>query len=73
MKHFVFSLTITPENWQEFYRRPKSTVGATTVDGRRIQFAAKHLQRHISRDGVRGLFVLTINEKNDFVSLERQR
>ena len=73
MKNFVFSLTITADNWLEFYRTPRSTVVATTFDGRKIQFAAKHLLRHVGHNGVRGVFVLTIDDKNDFVSLDRQR
>ena len=73
MKRFTFSVSITPESWADFYRQPRSTVVATTQNGQRVKFAAKHLQRHVTRDGVQGIFVLTIDGKNDFVSLERHR
>ena len=73
MKKFAFSISIKPDAWLEYYRSPKSTVVATTFDGRRVQFAAKHLTKHVTRDGITGIFVLTIDAQNDFVSLERQR
>ena len=71
MKEFVFSLKITSDAWLDYYRSPQSTVVATTVDGRRIRFAARHLVRHVTRDGVLGRFVLIIDNNNDFVSLNR--
>ena len=52
MNEFVFEITITPERWAEFYRSPNTTVIARSYDGRRVQFAARHLQRHVTRDGV---------------------
>ena len=73
MNKFAFSINIHPDSWIEYYRSPKSTVVATAFDGRRIQFAAKHLKKHVTRDGITGIFVLTIDANNDFVSLERER
>ena len=70
MKAFVFSLRIVPEKWVEFYRNPKANIIATTLEGRRVQFAAKHVQKFVTRDGVSGVFKLTIDDNNDFVNLE---
>ncbi len=73
MHEFVFEITIPPEKWGEYYRSPNTTVIAQSYDGRRVQFAARHLQRHISREGVRGVFRLVIDRDNNFVSLDRVR
>ena len=72
MKEFEFSLKITSDAWLDYYRSPQSTVVATTVDGRRIRFAARHLVRHVTRDGIVGYFILRIDHNNDFVSLTRR-
>ena len=70
MKEFVFDLRITPESWLEFYRQPSATVVATTHRRQRVKFQARHLQRFVTRNGIRGTFKLTIDDNNDFVSLE---
>lgn len=71
MNEFVFEITITPERWAEFYRSPNTTVIARSYDGRRVQFAARHLQRHVTRDGVRGVFRMVIDGDRNFVRLDR--
>ncbi len=73
MNEFVFEISISPEKWGEYYRSPNTTVIARSFDGRRVQFAARHLQRHISREGVRGVFRMLIDGDNNFVSLDRVR
>ena len=71
MKSFIFQLRITADKWMEYYRSPGSSVVAHDVRGQRIKFAARHLQKHISRDGISGTFELRIDQDNNFVSLER--
>ena len=71
MTTFDFSISIPPESWSEFYRRPNSRIVATDVKGRRIQLAAKHFQKFVSREGIRGKFRLTLDENNDLVALDR--
>jgi hypothetical protein len=71
VRQYTFSLHITPDSWSEFYRKPSSNVVATTQDGQTVQFKARHLQRHVTRDGIRGIFCLTIDRNNDFLSLDR--
>ena len=71
MNEFVFEISITPEKWAEYYRSPNTTVIAQTYGGRRVQFAARHLQRHVTREGVRGVFRMLIDGDHNFVSLDR--
>ena len=73
MKTFEFAMRISAESWLDFYKRPNSTVVATDRTGRRIKLAARHFQKFVTRDGVSGLFVLTLADNNDFVSLERMQ
>ena len=73
MRRFVFQIRITTDSWLEFYRRPGANVVATSFDGRRIQFKAKHLQKFITHNGVSGTFVLSIDGDQNFVSLERHQ
>ena len=71
MTTFEFSISISPESWSEFYRRPNSRIVATDSNGQRIQLGAKHFQKFVSREGIRGRFRLTLNSNNDLVSLDR--
>ena len=73
MAIYRFTISITAEAWLDFYRRPKSSIVATDVNGRTIQLAARHFQRFVTRDGVRGLFELTLSDANDFVDLQKVR
>ena len=73
MAVYQFTVSISPEAWLEFYRRPKSNIVATDIQGRSIQIAARHFQKFVTRDGIRGFFQLTLNDKNDLVDLKKVR
>lgn len=73
MQVYRFSITVTPESWLEFYRRPNSKIVATDTHGRTIQLSARHFQRFVSRDGLRGMFELTLDENNDLIDLKKVR
>lgn len=71
MTTFVLDLRIGADEWIRYYSGTVKHVVARTRDGRRVQFAAKHLQRHVTRDGISGTFRLDIDDRNNFVALER--
>ena len=73
MNIYEFTVSIAPDAWLEFYRRPNSTIIATDVHGRTIQLAAKHFQQFVSSEGIRGKFQLTLSEHNDFIQLKKVR
>ena len=73
MAIYQFTVSITAEAWLEFYRRPKSTIVATDVHGRTIQLAARHFQRFVTREGIRGFFELRLSDTNDFLDLKKVR
>ena len=72
MQRFRFGMRISPEGWLEFYRQPRSVIVAHSDCGKKIQIAARHFQRFVTQNGVSGRFVLTLNDRNDFVSLARE-
>lgn len=71
MRSFVFDLNIGPDDMRGYYTGQAKHVVARTHTGQTVQFAARHLQRHVTREGMRGTFRLTVDDQNNFVSLER--
>lgn len=71
MQRFVFDLTITADEWLAYYRGAARHVVAAARDGRRVKFAAKHLQRFVTRGGVRGTFEMVVDDAHDLVRFER--
>ena len=71
MHRYIFSLHISADNWLQYYRKPNANVVARATTGQKVQFKARHLQRHITHTGIDGIFCLTIDQNYDFVSLER--
>lgn len=71
MRAYDFDLFISSDRWVEYYGGRIQTVVARARDGRTVQFAARHLQRFVTREGVCGTFRLTVDDANNFVSLER--
>ncbi|MCB9536521.1 MAG: DUF2835 domain-containing protein [Myxococcales bacterium] len=71
MRAYDFDLHIGAEAWLDYYRGTAKVVVATTHQGVRVQFQAKHLQPFLTRDGVRGTFRLVVDDRNNFVRLEQ--
>lgn len=71
MQRFVFDLSITADEWMAYYRGAARHVVATARDGRRVKFPARHLQRFVSREGVRGTFEMLLDDNHDMVGFER--
>lgn len=71
MQRFVFDLHISPDEWLSYYRGAARHVVAVARDGRRVKFAAKHLQRFVTRSGIRGTFEMVIDDGHDLVRFER--
>lgn len=71
MQRFVFDLSISADEWLRYYRGQARHVVAIARDGRRVKFAAKHLQRHITREGIHGTFQMVIDDNNDLVVFGR--
>lgn len=72
MNHFEFQLHISSEAYLDFYRGAIRHVIARCSSGQTVQFPASLLQRFVTTEGVHGAFVLTCDENNKCVSLQRR-
>jgi len=58
MPELVVELHLTPADLLKYYRGDVRVVQARAVSGQSIQFPASALQRHVTIEGVHGLFRL---------------
>lgn len=71
MPALVVNLVITPEEYQRMYAGIAKHVSARSVDGRRVQFPANILRPFVTRDGIRGRFVIRFSDDNRFEAIEK--
>ena len=71
MERYEFSLSISPEQFEEYYRGTARQVVARCRSGQTVQFPASLLQRFVTREGIHGNFVLTCDGNHRCVGLER--
>jgi len=66
-----FHLHLSTEQYHQYYCGEANQVQVVDQYNRRIQFPAGMLRKHVSRDGVHGEFILTYDNSNRLISLER--
>lgn len=71
MPALVVNLVIAPEEYQRLYAGTAQNVSARAVDGRRVQFPANILRPFVTREGIRGRFMINFTDDNRFESIER--
>ena len=71
MQDVVFSLSITPEAYLQYYRGTAKAVIVQAEDGRRVQFPAESLKPYIQADGIHGRFRLVFDKNHKFQKLEK--
>jgi hypothetical protein len=71
MKRYEFDLSISPEEFLDYYRGVARHVVALSRCGRTVQFPASLLQRFLTPEGIRGSFVLTCDEHHRKPALKR--
>lgn len=64
-------LSISAQEYLLLYKGVARNVLATSVDGRKVQFPAKILQRYVTREGVHGHFLITFDGQGKFQSIAR--
>lgn len=64
-------LNIRAEEFLAWYRGTARSVFAKTEQGQTVQFPASALQRYVHPNGIQGEFLLTYDDRNRFVSLDR--
>ena len=71
MQRYYFSMHLTVEQCQGYYRGDIRYVVVMADSGQRVQLLFRHFQPFISSIGIRGRFRLTTQENGSFVSLEK--
>ena len=71
MTRYEFTLQILPARYLDYYRGRVHHVIARCTTGQNVQFPASLLQKFVTKDGIQGNFVLTCDEQNKCVGLER--
>lgn len=71
MPALVVNLVISPEEYQRMYAGIAQNVSARSVDGRRVQFPANILRPFVTRDGIRGRFMIRFSDDNRFEGIEK--
>jgi len=71
MKKMRFSLSISAEQYQAYYRGSAKFVWVQTEDGRSLKFPASELQPFILHDGIQGRFEIVFNNQHKLVSFNK--
>lgn len=71
MKEIRLRLHISAEALLAYYRGDAGQVIATAVDGTRVQFPAHALRPYVTRDGVRGEFLLRCDRNNRLLGMQK--
>ena len=67
--HYI-SLRIEQEEWLRYYAGEATHLRCMSTSGKVIHLAARHFRPFTTRNGIEGLFKLTLRQ-NSFVSLVR--
>ena len=71
MLQYRFHLSISAEEFLDYYRGTVRHVIAKDTTGKTVQFPASLLQKHVMPEGIHGDFLLTCDENHKVVSLQR--
>ncbi len=71
MKRFHFQLNISSARYLDYYRGVARAVIVRSQEGLTVQFPASLLQQYVTHQGVNGAFVLTCDDHNKLVGLEK--
>ncbi len=71
LKRISFGLSVSSEDYLSYYQGVASKVRLRADNGQIIVFPASRLKPFLTHTGVHGRFVITFDENNKFVSLER--
>lgn len=71
MAEFRFRLSISAEKYLAYYEGAAHAVVVTLANGQNLQFPAESLRPFVTREGVRGEFVLRVDANNKLQTLDR--
>jgi len=71
MQRMRFSIAISSEQYQSYYRGVAKFVRVLSEDGRTLKFPAEKLQPFVLHDGINGRFEIVFDDQHKLVSLQR--
>ncbi|MDA1276937.1 MAG: DUF2835 domain-containing protein [Verrucomicrobia bacterium] len=71
MANIVIDLDISAGQYLAWYKGIVRNVVTRSREGLSVQFPANVLQKFVTMDGIQGVFRLTYDENNKFVSIEQ--
>lgn len=71
MRRFEFQLSISAQQYLDYYRGSVRQVLVRCTTGETIQFPAAHLTPYVSTAGIHGRFVLTCDDAGKGSTLQR--
>lgn len=71
MRRYYFSMSLSSDQCQQYYSGEINYVLVTDEKGARIRIRFKHFLPFLGIAGIRGRFVLTLDEQFAFESLEK--
>jgi len=71
MNRYEFHLSISPDQYLDYYGGTVRQVVVRSTSGLSVQFPASLLQRFVTPEGIHGNFVLTCDEQHKNSRLER--
>lgn len=67
----IVDLSIGADEFLRHYQGSARHVACVARDGRRVQFPTSILQRFVTHSGIRGSFLLQLDDNNKLLSVER--
>lgn len=71
LQRIVLPIYLSAEEYLKYYRGSARNVFARDLQGRVVQFPANLLQRFVTKDGVDGLFEITVTAAGKLVDIRR--
>ena len=71
VKQLTLNISIPADRYVALYSGAVRDVQAVTIEGLRIRFPGKILQRFLTHDGVHGRFVIRFDDNNKFMAIEK--
>jgi len=71
MHEYIVDLVISQTELERLYSGEARVVVSRDIEGRSIQFPASALRPFVNRDGVRGRFIIRVDETHRLQSIHR--
>ncbi len=71
MQSMTFSLSISSQQYQQYYAGQAKNVVVIADNGKRLKFPAKILQKLVTHDGIHGRFRIEFDQQHKFKQIVR--